>query len=191
MQYYLSARQDTRTPTSLMVRVRDDGPAAAAALRRELLAVDASFRYADVHPLRDLIDAQARSWKLGATLFSLFGALALLVAGVGLYSVLAFGVVQRTFELGVRAALGAPASGLVALVLYRAFALVGTGVALGLLAAYLAGPRLAPLLFEVSPADPLTFAGVAAVLLAVSLLAASLPAWRATRVEPSVALRAE
>ncbi len=117
--------------------------------------------------------------------------LALVVAAVGLYSVLAFAVAQRTQELGIRAALGASRERLLGLVLGQGMRLVGIGIVLGLLGALLAGPRIEPLLFEVSPRDPLTFAAVVIVLLLVAALASGLPAWRATRVDPSVALRAE
>jgi ABC-type antimicrobial peptide transport system permease subunit len=117
--------------------------------------------------------------------------LALFVAGIGLYSVLAFSVAQRTFELGIRSALGATRERLVSLVLRHAFRLVGAGILLGLLAAFLAAPRVASMLYGVPARDPATFAGVVVVLVAVALAAALLPARRATRVDPSIALRSE
>jgi ABC-type antimicrobial peptide transport system permease subunit len=193
MQYYVPFEQDTRemSPFGLLVRVRGDERAAAPAIRRELLAMNSGLRYADSRPLQELIDPLARSWRLGAVVLTLFGALALLVAGIGLYSVLAFDVLQRTFELGIRAAVGATRQRLVALVLTKAARLVGAGIALGVLASLLAAPRLEPLLFRVSARDPATLAVVVALLWLVAMLAGAWPAWRATRVDPSVALRAE
>jgi ABC-type antimicrobial peptide transport system permease subunit len=124
-------------------------------------------------------------------MFSLFGVLSLLVSAVGLYGVLAFGVAQRRFELGVRAALGAGSGRLVGAVLAEALRLVGSGIALGTAVAVAAGGALAPLLFEVSPRDPLVYGGVALTLLLTGAAAAWIPSWRATRVDPATALRAE
>jgi predicted permease len=193
MQYYIPLEQNTREmgPLGLLIRARGDEGRAIEAVRREMLALDPMVRYANVRPLQDLIDPLARSWRLGAVVLTVFGALALLVAGIGLYSVLAFSVLQRTFELGIRAAIGASRQRLVALVLGQAFRLVGAGIALGLLLAVIAGPRLEPLLFRVSSRDPATLVFVAVALALVALLAGAWPAWRATRVDPSVALRAE
>jgi ABC-type antimicrobial peptide transport system permease subunit len=193
MQYYVPIEQNTleMPPLGLLIRVRGDQESAASAIRRELLALEPALRYAEVRPLQELIDPLARSWRLGAVVLTVFGALALLVAGIGLYSVLAFSVVERTFELGIRTAMGATREKLIGLVLGQAFRLVGAGIVLGLLAAFLVGPRLQPLLFRVSARDPATLALVGLSLALVALVAGALPAWRATRVDPSVALRAE
>jgi ABC-type antimicrobial peptide transport system permease subunit len=124
-------------------------------------------------------------------MFSLFGALALLVASVGLYSVLAFNVARRVRELGVRSAMGASRGRLLGMVLGDATRLLGFGVALGLVLAAAAAGKLGPLLFDTSPRDPVILAGVALLLLLVGILASALPAWRASRVDPMEALRTE
>jgi predicted permease len=190
MQYYVPLGSEGGA-RALLVRVRGEPETSIPSIRRALLSLEPGLRYPEIQPLRELIDPQARSWKLGATMFTAFGLLALLVAAVGLYSVLAFSVAQRTFELGVRSALGASRERLLGLVLGQAARLTVLGVALGLLAAWLAAPKVEDLLYATSPHDPAVLGGVAGVLLAVGLLAAWLPARRATRVDPSVALRAE
>jgi predicted permease len=190
MQYYTPLEKD-ESGWALLVRVKGDEAAVIPRIRSALLRLEPGLRFPEIQPLRELIDPQARAWTLGATMFTAFGVLALLVAAVGLYSVLAFSVEQRTFELGVRSALGASRERLMGLVLGQAARLLALGVALGLVAAYLAAPRVEDLLYATSPHDPAVLAGVAGVLLVVGLLAAWLPARRATRVDPSVALRTE
>ena len=197
MQYYASlppgsahAAEFVRGAT-LMLRVGDERGDVVATARREILALDPRFRFVDIRPLQELIDPLARSWQLGATLFSVFGLLALLVAGVGLYSVLAFDVAQRTRELGLRTALGAPVERLLAMVVARGMRITALGIATGLALAALLAPRAESLLFGVEAWDALTYFGVAAVLLLVALVASWGPAWRASRVDPNVALKAE
>jgi predicted permease len=193
MQYYVPREQEVTdsNPDALLVRVRGTPASAIPLIQRDLLSLEPELRYVEARPLQELIDPLARSWKLGATMFTVFGLLALAVAGIGLYSVLAFSVAQRTFELGVRSALGAPRKRLLGLVLFQGARLAGIGIVLGLLIALLAAPKMADLLFETSPRDPLMLLGVAAVMGLVTVLAAALPALRATRVDPSIALRAE
>jgi ABC-type antimicrobial peptide transport system permease subunit len=120
-----------------------------------------------------------------------FGALALLIAAVGLYSLLAHSVVSRMHELGIRTALGARRRQIVGLVLRQGLGVAGLGLALGILLSLLAGGRLQPLLFEVSPHDPLIYGAVVGALLAAAALACLLPSRRATRVDPASVLRAE
>jgi putative ABC transport system permease protein len=144
-----------------------------------------------VRSLADIVAPNMRQWDLGATMFTVFGALALVVAAVGLYSVTAYGVAQRTHELGVRVALGAEARDLMRLVMLEAVRLSGIALTLGLVGALTAGRFLAPLLFETSPRDPAILAAVAAVLLATSVVASAVPALRAARVDPNRALRDE
>ena len=124
-------------------------------------------------------------------MFTLFGLLALVVAGWGLYSVLAFDVVLRHHALGVRSALGAGSGRIVRLVLRQAMVLIALGVGLGLVTSRAAARYVEPLLFDVSGSDPLVYGVVAGALLAVAVLAGSIPAWRATRVDPREALRAD
>ncbi len=175
------------------VAVRTLGPAAeqVAAIRAEVTGLDPSIRYVDLMPMASEIGAEARSWKLGATLFGAFGLLAVVVAGIGMYGLLAFDVARRRFELGIRRALGATEGTLVSRVIAQAIRSVVVGAGMGLLLAAFASPRLAPLLFDTSPRDPRVFAAAAAMLLAVCLVAAGLPAARASRADPMETLRAE
>jgi predicted permease len=195
MQYYVPL--DPRTlPTpmrALFVRAARgaDPEQLAPLLRRAVQGLAADLPYANVRPMRRLVDPHVRSWRLGATLFTAFGALALVIAAVGLYSVIAYDVAQRTRELGVRLALGARPAGVVALTTARGVRLAAVGVALGTAAALAAAGRVAPLLFDVSPRDPLVYAAVAATLLGVAVLASLLPARRAARIPPAVTLKAE
>jgi ABC-type antimicrobial peptide transport system permease subunit len=132
-----------------------------------------------------------RSWRLGAAMFTAYGGLALALAVIGLYSVIAYNVGQRTHEMGVRAAFGARVSDLIRLVLADGLRLSVIGVAVGMGFSLLAGRWVAPLLFRVNPLDPtvLTVAGV--TLIAAGLAATLVPAIRAGRVDPGVALRSE
>jgi putative ABC transport system permease protein len=147
--------------------------------------------YLVAFPLRRAVDQQLSAWRLGAAMFLAFGALAVLVAAVGLYGVIAYDVAQRTRDLGVRVALGARGRDVVGLVLREGVRFAALGTAIGLAVALTAGRLLAPLLFRVSPSDPAALAGAAGVVLAVAVLASLLPAWRAARVDPAVVLRAE
>ncbi len=197
MQYYLNVppdwawAPDNMAHATLMMRVGGQDAAVVTAARREMLALDSRYRFIEIGSLQDLMNPLARAWELGATLFSVFGLLALIVAGVGLYSVLAFDVAQRTREMGLRTALGAPVAQLLAMIVSRGVRVTLVGVAVGLLAAMLLAPRIEPLLFDVPALDPATYLGVAGVLLLVALLASWLPAWRATRVDPVVALKSD
>ena len=141
--------------------------------------------------MSEIIDPNLRSWQLGATMFLAFGGMALVLAAIGLYSVIAYDVAQRTHELGVRIALGARLGDVVRLVMGDGvrFALIGVGI--GSAIALAAGQWIRPLLFDVSPRDPLVFGAVSAVLMGVAALASLTPALRATKVDPSVALRAD
>jgi predicted permease len=193
MVYYLPhAQRPTRLLRGFYLRTEPGRTAEVAAAAAPLLrSLDPRIRFADVQPLREILDPQARSWTLGATMFTIFGVLALIVAAVGLYSVLAFDVAQRTRELGIRTALGAAKGRLLVTVLREGFALAGLGVALGLAIAVAVAPYARDLLFEVSPRDPVVLAVVAIALVATGVLASLLPALRATRVDPVVALRAD
>jgi ABC-type antimicrobial peptide transport system permease subunit len=124
-------------------------------------------------------------------MFVAFGALALVLAAVGLYSVVAYNVTQRQHELGVRVALGASGPDVVRLVVTDGLKVVGAGVAAGLLIAFWAGRFVEPLLFRVSPKDPSVFALVATTLIGVAIAASWMPARRASRVDPNVVLRSE
>jgi ABC-type antimicrobial peptide transport system permease subunit len=147
--------------------------------------------YITVQPFSEIIGSQKRSWRLGATMFVAFGAMALLLAAIGLYSVIAYDVVQRTHELGVRRALGAQVADAVRLVVSDGLRVAIVGVVIGIGAALFASKWVEPLLFDVSAKDPTTFVLVGGILLLVALAASWVPALRASRVDPNVALRTE
>jgi ABC-type antimicrobial peptide transport system permease subunit len=147
--------------------------------------------YVTVTPFTEIVSPEMRSWQLGATMFVAFGVLALVLAAVGLYSVIAYNVTQRTHEMGVRIALGARAGNVLRLVIGEAVRMGATGIAIGLVLALWATRWVKPLLYDVSPTEPALYVAVAAVLLSVTVLASWVPARRATRVDPNVALRSE
>ncbi len=191
LSYYVPIVQWRPGMGGLFVRTR--GPAAALAeqVRIALQRAMPGDAYVTVRPMADIVGTNMRQWDLGATMFTIFGALALVVAAVGLYSVTSYGVVQRTHELGVRVALGAQARDVVRLVLGEGMRLAAIALALGLVGALVAGRFVAPLLFETSPRDPLVLGAVAGLLLAIALAASAMPALRAARVDPNLALRDE
>jgi len=191
MAYYVPATQWHPENGGLFVRTRGPADRYAEAVRTALEHEMPGDAYVNVRPLADLVGTRMRQWDLGATMFTIFGVLALVVAAIGLYSVIAYGVAQRTHELGVRLALGAESRDLVRLVLGEGLRLSAVALALGLAVALLAGRFVAPLLFETSPRDPSVLAAVAAVLLVTSVAASALPALRAARVDPNRALRDE
>ena len=193
LMYYLLDEQPPFHPVNrIFLRIASGTPREhAEAIRVALQRMMPGESYVNVGPLEDLVDTQRRSWTLGATMFASFGALALCVAGIGLYSAIAFSVTQRMHELGVRIALGAPASNIVRLVVSQSMSLAAIGVATGLAIAYLAAPWVEPLLFMESPRDPLVYGIVAAVMAATALVASLPPTLRAVRSDPNQALRAD
>ena len=130
-------------------------------------------------------------WRMGSTMFTAFGVLALMVAAVGLYSLLAFAVAQRRRELGIRAALGAKRRDLIGLVMHQAARFVGSGLLLGMIAALAASRYMDGMLFGVKAGDVTVYAAVMLTLIACGTLAALVPAWRATSVQPTTAMEAE
>ncbi|HXV87302.1 MAG TPA: FtsX-like permease family protein, partial [Gemmatimonadales bacterium] len=191
-RYYLPIEQhDPRGGFALLLRMRGDPALSVEPVRGALQAVMPGQSYVAVQPFRELIDAQRRSWRLGATMFVAFGGLALLVSAVGLYGVIAYNVAQRLHEVGVRIALGAAAGDVVRLVVSQGLRFAVTGVTVGTVLALAASRWVQPLLFRQSARDPAVYLLVAVSLVAVALLASSTPAWRATRADPNAALRAE
>jgi predicted permease len=193
MHYYVPRGQETSIGgTTLLVRpVTGDAEALAEPVRRALLELDPGLGYVQAQSVQEIIDPQVRPWKLGVSVFGLAGVLALVVAAVGLYSVLSYLVEQRTQELGVRIALGARAGSIVRLVLRDSLAMTLLGIAAGAALALVAGRFLQALLFETSARDPVVLVTVAASLILVAVLASVLPALRANGVDPMEALRAE
>jgi putative ABC transport system permease protein len=188
---YFAIAQEGENQGTIFLRVR--GPAAlrADALRRELQKAMPGAAYLVADPMDAVLAPATRSWRLGATMFAVFGGLALVLAAIGLYSVVAYSVTQRTHEMGVRVALGAHVADVIRLIVGDGVRVVIVGVVIGLFVALSAGHWLAPLLFGVSPRDPLVFGAVAAVLVGVALAASWAPAMRASRVDPATALRSD
>jgi putative ABC transport system permease protein len=189
--YYVPATQFSPQTGGLFVRVRGNAKQHLETVRKRLQQEMPDASYVKLTPFSEVMGQQTMSWRLGATMFVAFGALALILAAVGLYSVIAYNVTQRQHELGVRVALGARAPDLIRMVVTDGLKVVGVGVAAGLLVALWAGKFVAPLLFSVSPRDPSVFSLVALTLIAVAVAASWMPARRASRVDPNVVLRSE
>jgi len=178
-------------PLVLVVRASADGADIAAAVRTAVRAVDPDQPLGAVMPLREQLIDVLIGERFSAVLMATLAAAGLLLAALGLYGVLAYTVGQRTGEIGLRLALGARPRDVLRMVVREGVSLVVMGLALGIAGALALTRLLASSLYEVSPTDPTTFAAVPAVLVAAALLACWLPARRATRIDPMVALRCE
>jgi len=191
MHYYMPI--DQFQPENGGLFVRTAGPAAnkTEQVRRELQRLMPGVSYVTVTPMSTIIAPQIRAWKIGAIMFAVFGGLALVLAAIGLYSVIAYNVTQRTHEMGVRVALGAQSRDVVQLIVREGLRIVIPGVILGSAVSLFAGTWVAPLLFEVSPKDPPVLMSVVAILIAVAIAASWIPATRAAHVDPNEALRSE
>jgi predicted permease len=186
---YLPISQNHETGVTLFVRTSGNPATLVGAVRREIQSLEPNLPVPNVQPMADTIGTSLYVPRLGAWLFAVLGGLALLLASVGVYGVLAFSISRRTRELGIRVALGAERRAVFALVIREGMTLVAIGVAVGLAASAGASRFLGQFLYGIRTTDPLTFASVPIVLLAVALLACLVPARRATRVDPTVALR--
>ncbi|MFN2400126.1 MAG: FtsX-like permease family protein, partial [Gemmatimonadaceae bacterium] len=189
--YFSAAQHLSPNWASLFVRTRGEARLQVEPVRRELQRMMPGSGFVKAQSLLDIIDPNVRPWRLGATMFSLFGVLALFVAALGLYSVIAYDVAQRTHELGVRVALGASSRHILRLVVGSGVRVTAVGMVLGAGLAAFTGKYIKPLLYEISPSDPLTFIGVLLALLIVAVAASLVPGLRATKVDPNVALRAD
>jgi predicted permease len=176
---------------SVVIRARSDPRLLADALRNEVHRLDPTLAVADVQAMDQIVDSSVSTPRFAFALVGLFAGLAIVLAGIGTYGVISYSVSQRTPELGIRMALGAVRSDVMGLVLGHAAKLAGLGTAIGVLAALGFARLLKTLIFEVSTADPVTFATVAGMVIAVALLAGYIPALRATATDPVNALRAE
>jgi predicted permease len=161
------------------------------AIRQAAQSVSPDLPYVDVRPLNDMMAPQLRPWKLGAQLVTLFGALAAVIAALGLYSAISHSVTRRQHEFGVRRALGARLEDIVTMVVGQGVRSAAAGIAVGLLAAFLAARFIADLRFETPARSPVVFIVASALMLVVAVVATLVPAWRASRVDPVRALRAE
>ena len=179
------------TTMSLVVRTHGDAAALTPSIKNAVWSVDRQLPIDRVKTMHELVAATAAERQFTLILFEAFGIVALALAAVGIYGVLSGSVTERTHEIGIRAALGASRGNILALVVRQGMTLTGLGVVIGLAAAFAASQAIATLLFGISPLDPLTYFGVIALLLTVSAIACWVPARRAARVDPMVALRYE
>jgi putative ABC transport system permease protein len=188
---YVPDYQEPVARVSLLVRSRGDAPAAGAALRRTVKALDVDLVVEDLRSLRE--EFRFRLWvrRLIISLLGLFAVLALVISAVGLYGVMAYSVAQRTQEIGIRMALGAEATAVQGMVVRQSLRLTVAGIAIGLAAAFALTRFMQTVLVGLDPSDPPTFTIVTLLLALSGLVAAWVPALRATRVDPIVALRHE
>jgi putative ABC transport system permease protein len=188
----LSETADSETtPQVLLVRTHRAASSALPAIATALRGAAPDLPYVNVRTLQELADVQARSWLLGATVFGLFGTLAVILAGIGIYGALAFSIRQRTTEIGVRMALGAMRGDIARMVLGHGALVAAIGLALGLAGAFAGSRYIESLLFNVSAADVATLTAASAIVAGAALVGCLVPAFRATRVDPAVALRTE
>jgi putative ABC transport system permease protein len=190
--YYVPYQQVPINSMSLAVRTKTDDPMSlVSAVRAVVQELDKDLPLFEVHPMESLVADSIARQRFSMTLLAAFAGLALVLAAVGIFSVMSFLVAQRTHEIGVRMALGALTRDVLKLVMMHGMKLTLVGVSVGLGAAFGLTRLMSSLLFGVSATDPMTFVGVAVVLVSVALLACWVPARRATRVDPMVALRYE
>ena len=175
----------------IVIRAASDPLAEVAAVRHEILAIDADQPIAEVRTMEQRIAESLSSRRFNMLLLGLFAALALVLASVGIYGLVAYSVTQRTHEIGVRVALGAQKGDVLALIVGEGMTLALLGVGIGLAGALALTRMMSGLLFAVSPTDPATFATITVILALVALAASYVPARRAARVNPLAALRSE
>jgi putative ABC transport system permease protein len=176
---------------TLVIRTTTDPVAFAPAVRREILAIDKDQPIAEVRSMEQLLAGSIARSKFSTTLLSIFASVALVLAAVGIYGVMAYSVTQRSHEIGIRMALGAQQSDVVRMVVRQGVILTGMGVGVGLAAALVLTRFISSLLFGVSATDPFSFAAISLLLTGVALAASLIPARRASRVDPMRALRYE
>jgi putative ABC transport system permease protein len=191
LSVYLPYRQDPWWKMGLIIRTASGPEGLAPAVRSEVLALDRDLPVYNVRTMQAVIDETLSPKRLAMILFGFFAFCALLLAAVGIYAVMSFAVTQRTHEIGVRMALGAQASDILRLVVGHGVLLTLAGLGLGLAGSFALTRAMSELLYGVSATDPLTFAAISLLLAAVALLASYIPARRATKVDPMVALRYE
>jgi len=188
---FLPYLQNSQPAMALQVRTSGDPRTSAAAIRRELQALDPNLPAFNVMSLEDNIDISLFPARFGGFLLGVFGFLALLIASIGIYGVMSCRVSERTHEMGIRMALGARAGDVLRLVISKGLWLALIGVAIGVGLALAATRVLKSYLYDVSATDPLTFVGIGLLLIGVAVLACYVPARRATKVDPLIALRSE
>jgi predicted permease len=188
---YLPITQDFAPAATLQVRTTGRPESVIGTVRGQLQSLDTNVAITNVQTIQEIMRQGLWAPRMGAGLLTVFGGLALILAAVGVYGVLSYSVSQQTREIGIRMSLGAQQSEVLRLVIGQGFRLAVAGVALGLLAALGMMRVLSSLLFGVSAHDPVTFGGVSLVLVTAAILACYIPARRATKVDPIIALRYE
>jgi predicted permease len=176
---------------ALVIRSAVSPTSLTSAVRKEIQAIDGELPVFAVMTLAENFDQQRWQFRVFGSLFAIFAAIALLLSSVGLYAVMAYSVTRRTQEIGLRLAMGASTHNILLLVLKQGLRQLAIGIAIGLLAAFGVARVMKTLLVQISPTDPLTFGAISAVLLAVGIFACWLPARKAMKVDPMVALRYE
>jgi predicted permease len=189
--FYTPLRQGSSPGQSIQIRTRLSPEAMANALARQVKALDASLAPTELITMREQIDRTSWTQRAAVTLLTVFGAMALLLAGVGLYGVMAYAVSQSTRELGLRMALGAEGSDLLRMVMRYGIGLAAAGIAAGAVVAAGTARLLGDLLYKVNPRDPAAFAGALAVMAVAAAAACLIPALRVMRTDPVRALRGE
>ena len=189
--FYIPVRQIFRPEYGLTFDVRTSGSVneAISALRRGALAIDPALTVFDAEPMTEYVAASLFGAKIAANLLSVLSGLGLLLAAIGLYSVMAYSVAQRTSEIGIRVTLGAQPRDIMRLVVRQGIVFALAGLLVGSLAAAALARVVSAMLVGVSPADPLVYAVASVFTVLVTLASAAIPAWRALRVDPAVALR--
>jgi ABC-type antimicrobial peptide transport system permease subunit len=175
----------------IALRANAEPTALAAAARDEVMKLDPTQPVSNLKTVERMIHERTSPKRIMAAMMGVFAAIALLLAGVGLYAVMAYAASQRTHEIGVRLALGARSSDIMRLITGQGLKLTLVGLALGMAGAFALTRVMAPLLYGVTPTDPLTFIMISLSLACVALLACWIPARRATKVDPTVALKYE
>ncbi len=192
MQMYFTYRQlKDIAANALVLRTTVEPMSLAGSVRNAIWSVDKDQTVANIDTMDHIVAEAVARQRFSMVLLGVFAVLALLLASVGIYGVMSYSVVQRTREIGIRMALGARRADVLQMTVQQGLKLVGAGMVLGLAAAFLLTRVMATLLYGISATDPITFIGISMVLLAVAILASYIPALRATRVDPIVALRAQ
>jgi putative ABC transport system permease protein len=190
-ELFMPAYQQMLAGMALVVRTSSDPKPFIDTIRREVQAIDAEQAIRDASPMTEVVARSVFLPRISMILLAAFAISALLLAVVGIYGVVSYTVTQRTRELGVRMALGAGSADTLRLVLRRSMWLVGAGTIAGLVASIGLTRVMSGLLYEVSPLDPIVFISVSTILTAAGLVASLIPAHRATRVDPIIALRVQ
>ena len=188
---YVPMRQQYSPFATLVVRTNSNPEPLIGAVRTQVQQIDKNLAFTNAQTVQQILGQGLWAARMGAALLGLFGALALILASIGIYGVLSYSVAQRTSEIGLRMALGAQPRQVLGLVLKQGMLLAMIGAAVGIVVALPVACMAAGLLYGVSATDPLTYLGITVLLMAVALLACYLPARRATRIDPLIALRVE